>query len=1171
MVKSATYGVGVFIMALIFLDTGQPLRNPKMAVINKLNIPCKDSIFLKAKSDFTNEKQADADNINVMKLLSLQQAINRLHTKNIAKTEAAMLFESILLNQEKFKLSEANWIQMLQLSLKLRLEKCAVQVFTSMIKLGIGFKSSSFTDLITLLSGIGSFTEALRVFDLVISSGYKPTVHNFSPMLKASGSTYRAKEVLRRMKLVGVDANVVSFSAAIKSCEGTGNWESALELLDLMHSYGIEPNEITYCCVISVCAKGNAGDVAIHVLREMQSVGLPPNQLCYSSAINACARSGMWVEVESLLHEIRDIGITLRETTLLSVIIYCKNTWTRSAVRRVDGDEKDLKTVVTDYLDDANVNDLTPWQRVLRLLHLFTGSVVDLSCSLFVVAMDVLESHNQQALVIPLFRTITRKGLQPTNEVIRHVVSACALDLDGDNALIVTYDALCAGLESSSLYNATTLICYRSGRHAELIRVLLEVIRRMNTSSRKTIELRSSKLSPAKVSDSTVTFDFNATQLMLSAVEQKWNKFPSPWITRNILSSTLEALTKNFSHCFTEIVDGRMGPSADVADFVADVTVALNITALDKQLRLTDNSYPMANKLLLDAGDYGTLRVLLNHTLSMEGAGSGRLYDFAIRSFKRLSTADQAVENLLWIIEDLSQAGNHRMAKQAFMEGIRLISVKTSDMYMDHHKNTPASVEHGNILRSDFIDDNDVGSFRSKRRDFVAFARQQGKMMHKFFKAGRAYLRETSDIPNVAYRIAAHSFKYAGMLDLMLETYNQALEDGVSDAQLKNLVIYNLAQSRIYWDTALDILSKVEQKPDLFMYTSGLIACETGEDWENALYLIKRIRQDGYNLTTAAMASAISTCASCGRVIEALQLLEFMESNGIARSIPTFNSVIVACSKVGRWQDALKTFEKMRLFAAACSGSEGFAAQAAINSQGVEASIGPLSVASALKDKIEAAKRVVHNSKENLISLSQRATTEKSRQDLDKNYELAMCQGLIGMPYHRLEKGFVDLQSYPPKKVVAATRYCFDWLLEAALNPPTSQMVKYVVEQGEEDYESSDIHDHLHVWLRVKFSMFLEAAGLISQSNSFSSQSSMMKSKGFGRPKDLVIQANTRDEKMVQAMVQFLRNSYGISCTVGGGRITVPGKDIMKWINSQEKNVSPDETSSSSNNIMNMQ
>ena len=130
----------------------------------------------------------------------------------------------------------------------------------------------------------GHYEEALAVFDTSIAYGMEPTVHNFSPLLKSCGSATKARELLQRMEHCGISPNVISYTAAIKSCEPSGNLESVLAIMELMRSCGVEPNEVTYCCVISVASKGMQGTLMsicsakwkIMVWRQINSVMAAP-------------------------------------------------------------------------------------------------------------------------------------------------------------------------------------------------------------------------------------------------------------------------------------------------------------------------------------------------------------------------------------------------------------------------------------------------------------------------------------------------------------------------------------------------------------------------------------------------------------------------------------------------------------------------------------------------------------------------------------------------------------------------------------------------------------------------------------------------------------------------------------------------------------------------------
>jgi pentatricopeptide repeat protein len=159
-----------------------------------------------------------------------------------------------------------------------------------MTEQGIVCPAYLMTSLLQLVCISGLQDVALSLFDSGVAAGLEPSVHCFSPLLKSCGTAQKARELLQRMEFVGIQANVISYTAAIKSCENTGDWRSALELLDLMRASGVTANEITYCCAINVASRGNAGDIAVNILREMLSLGFPPNLLCYGSALTGCAK-----------------------------------------------------------------------------------------------------------------------------------------------------------------------------------------------------------------------------------------------------------------------------------------------------------------------------------------------------------------------------------------------------------------------------------------------------------------------------------------------------------------------------------------------------------------------------------------------------------------------------------------------------------------------------------------------------------------------------------------------------------------------------------------------------------------------------------------------------------------------------------------------------------------
>ena len=63
--------------------------------------------------------------------------------------------------------------------------------------------------------------------------------------------------------------DVVSYSAAISTCEKGKQWEGALALLQEMVRKELTPNVVSYSSAISACEKGKLWEGTLALLREM--------------------------------------------------------------------------------------------------------------------------------------------------------------------------------------------------------------------------------------------------------------------------------------------------------------------------------------------------------------------------------------------------------------------------------------------------------------------------------------------------------------------------------------------------------------------------------------------------------------------------------------------------------------------------------------------------------------------------------------------------------------------------------------------------------------------------------------------------------------------------------------------------------------------------------------
>ena len=135
-------------------------------------------------------------------------------------------------NVDGNELSSEDWYDILDHCIRLRAPRYAIVAFYHMKRLGLSLQTHTITELLNCVCFAGLY-EALAVFDTSIAYGMEPTVHNFSPLLKSCGSAARARELLQRMEHCGISPNVISYTAAIKSCEPSGDLESVLAIMEL--------------------------------------------------------------------------------------------------------------------------------------------------------------------------------------------------------------------------------------------------------------------------------------------------------------------------------------------------------------------------------------------------------------------------------------------------------------------------------------------------------------------------------------------------------------------------------------------------------------------------------------------------------------------------------------------------------------------------------------------------------------------------------------------------------------------------------------------------------------------------------------------------------------------------------------------------------------------------
>ena len=92
-----------------------------------------------------------------------------------------------------------------------------------------------------------------------------------------------------------LEADIISYTAAIGACEKSQKWQQALQLLHEALARALQANELTFTAAISACEKSASWQKALVLLVQVSEQGLQRDLVLLNAAISACAKAGMWL------------------------------------------------------------------------------------------------------------------------------------------------------------------------------------------------------------------------------------------------------------------------------------------------------------------------------------------------------------------------------------------------------------------------------------------------------------------------------------------------------------------------------------------------------------------------------------------------------------------------------------------------------------------------------------------------------------------------------------------------------------------------------------------------------------------------------------------------------------------------------------------------------------
>ncbi|KZV45345.1 pentatricopeptide repeat-containing protein mitochondrial [Dorcoceras hygrometricum] len=150
-----------------------------------------------------------------------------------------------------------------------------------------------------------NFSEALILFDKMISGGLKPNTATIVTLLSACGriaAAEKGKEIHNYINEQGFECNTTIDTALLDMYSKCGLIKMAREIFDSMH----ERDVISWNVMISCYGIHGMGKSAIEIFDQMKHSDVRPNELTFLAVLSACAHSGLAYEGKALFQTMKE-------------------------------------------------------------------------------------------------------------------------------------------------------------------------------------------------------------------------------------------------------------------------------------------------------------------------------------------------------------------------------------------------------------------------------------------------------------------------------------------------------------------------------------------------------------------------------------------------------------------------------------------------------------------------------------------------------------------------------------------------------------------------------------------------------------------------------------------------------------------------------------------------
>lgn len=295
----------------------------------------------------------------------------------------------------------------------------------------------------------GKFNDALeQLRSAAATCSAQDAQYLYSAAIKLCGETHQweaALNLLIDMNRHGPTPNLVCYNAAMTAQLRCNQAQKALDLFAVVKQVGLQPDNFTCSTALKALATLKQWEQALNFLEmEMPRMGVVPNAHAYCAAINACEKGGQWLRAIELFKLMQERGVMPNTVTCTSVICACK----------------------------AGGH----WQDALTILHSMPELGVEPDAHTYTNAISACNKAGKWMLAQTTFDEMRANGVAPTLVTYGALLSACENGRQWKTALSLLNEMPMK--PDHVAYNAVIGACNKSNRWAEAVSVLDQMDKR---------------------------------------------------------------------------------------------------------------------------------------------------------------------------------------------------------------------------------------------------------------------------------------------------------------------------------------------------------------------------------------------------------------------------------------------------------------------------------------------------------------------------------------------------------------------------------------------------------------------------------------------------------------------------------------------------------------------